>query len=67
MFTFIISAISLKGENPPVVQIIPVSPTAASLGTFGNIPIGYYTGTAEISVPLYEIELDGKKFPINIT
>ncbi|WP_289291569.1 MULTISPECIES: hypothetical protein [Bacteroides] len=66
MFTFIISAISLKGENPPVVQIIPVSPTAASLGTFGNIPIGYYTGTAEISVPLYEIELDGKKFPINI-
>lgn len=56
----------LKSQNAPVVQIVPVSPTAASLGQFGYIPVGYYTGTADISVPIYEIELDGKKFPINI-
>lgn len=68
LLIFILHFGLLKGqdENKPVVNIVPVSPTAASLGQFGNIPVGYYTGTANISVPLYEIELDGKKIPINI-
>ena len=66
LFISILNWEYLKGENTSVVQVVPVSPTAASLGQFGYIPIGHYTGTADISVPLYEIALDGKKFPINI-
>lgn len=45
----------------------PVSPNAASLGIFGAIPVGHYTGTPSISIPIYEIDLDGKKIPINIS
>lgn len=31
------------------------SPEVANLGTFGSIPVGLYTGTPNISVPLYTI------------
>jgi hypothetical protein len=44
----------------------PVSPNAASLGIFGNIPVGHYTGIPDISIPIYEINLDGKKIPIKL-
>jgi len=48
-------------------QVVPVSPNSASLGIYGAIPVGHYTGTTNISIPLYEINLDGKKFPISIS
>jgi hypothetical protein len=40
------------------------SPEVANLSTFGNIPIGHYTGTPEVSVPIYEISVDNLKIPI---
>lgn len=43
---------------------LPTSPDAASLGRFGDIPISYYTGTAEVSVPLYTIKKSGVEIPI---
>lgn len=48
----------------PNIKSIPSSPEAALLGRFGDIPIGYYTGTAEISIPIYTIEEAGVKIPI---
>ena len=51
--------------NSPTV--IPVSPEAAALGMYGSIPVGHYTGTANISIPLYEVDLDGKKIPISLS
>jgi YD repeat-containing protein len=50
-----------------VPKVVPVSPNAASLGIYGAIPVGHYTGVPNISIPIYEIDLDGKKFPINIS
>lgn len=32
------------------------SPTAASLGKYGNIPVSLYTGTPNISIPLFEVK-----------
>lgn len=34
-------------------DFLPVSPTVGSLGVFGQIPVGNYTGTADINMPLY--------------
>jgi YD repeat-containing protein len=34
------------------------------LGRFGDIPIGYYTGTADISIPLYTIREGSFEIPI---
>jgi len=47
-------------------DFIPVSPRAASLGIFGQIPVGNYTGTAEISVPLYEVKYKELSVPISL-
>lgn len=51
-------------QNPDLPKIISPSPTAASLGKFGNIPIGYYTGTPNISIPIYEIKTKDLSLPI---
>ncbi|KAA6334045.1 hypothetical protein EZS27_017608 [termite gut metagenome] len=48
-------------------DFIPASPAAASLGIYGQIPVGNYTGTAEISVPLYEISYKELSVPISIS
>ncbi|MDR0874461.1 MAG: hypothetical protein LBN27_13525 [Prevotellaceae bacterium] len=50
-----------------IPRVIPVSPNAASLGQYGEIPVNYYTGTPEIKIPLYEIESSGMKVPISIS
>jgi hypothetical protein len=42
-----------------VKSLIATSPEAAMLGPFGDIPIGYYTGTADISIPMYTIKEGG--------
>jgi hypothetical protein len=42
------------------------SPEVAALGKFGDIPIGYYTGTADLSINLHTIEQDGVRIPITL-
>lgn len=46
---------------------IPASPTVSSLMSFVDYPVSYYTGIPNISIPLYEIEIDGYKLPISIS
>ena len=36
--------------------LVVQSPNVAALGRFGDIPVGNYTGTPNISVPVYKIE-----------
>lgn len=36
-------------------KIIPPSPTAAALGSYGNVPVSFYNGSPNISIPLYDI------------
>lgn len=48
-------------------DFLPVSPTAGSLGVYGQIPVGNYTGTAEINIPLYEVKYKELSVPIGIS
>lgn len=58
---------SQDGHPETNFWIVPVSPNAASLGTFGMIPTDNYVGQANLTIPIYEIDLDGKKFPIALS
>src|SRR5687767_4295306 len=49
-----------------LVKITPISPEAASLGKFGNIPVGYYTGTPQISIPIYDIKVGSIHLPVSL-
>ena len=42
------------------------SPEASSLGKYGNTPMSLFTGTPNISIPLYEIKLKNQSFPISL-
>jgi hypothetical protein len=59
---------SVKAQATPpkfdIKNLIASSPEAAMLGRFGDIPIGYYTGTADVSIPIYSIKEAGVEIPI---
>jgi len=48
-------------------QMKVASPEVYSLNKFGDIPVNEYTGIPNITIPLYTIELDKIKLPINLT
>ena len=53
---------SLPYDKP----IIPPSPRAAAFHIYGDYPVNYNTGLADISIPLYTIEMKGIKLPITL-
>lgn len=57
----VVNDLSVASLNPPEYfgkeqNIIPPSPTAASLGRYGEIPVTMYSGTPDIVIPLFELE-----------
>lgn len=44
-----------------------VSPTAASLGKYGDFPIGYHTGTPNIDIPLYTVKAGKLSLPVSLS
>lgn len=56
-----------QGQVLDIPKMTPVSPNAASFGQFGAYSVGTYTGLPGISIPLYEIDLDGRKIPITLS
>lgn len=54
-------------EKDFVPNFIPPSPTAYELGKYGQIPIGMFTGTPNISIPLYEYKTKNLSVPISLS
>lgn len=50
----------------PTVDIYPKTPDAAALSKHTDIPPGSYTGVADFTIPLYTIDIDGEKIPIEL-
>ena len=48
-------------------QLIGPSPEAASLGKFAQVPVSLYTGTPNISIPLYDIKSGPLVLPIALS
>jgi hypothetical protein len=48
----------LQGQpkNSQVKDAVMASPTAAAMGKYGDIPVSYYTGVPNISVPIYNLQ-----------
>lgn len=55
-------------QSAPVLfdkkSFLPTSPEAAMGSRFGDVPVGHYTGTADISIPIYTIKEEGIQIPI---
>lgn len=66
-FLILLSCFNSNSQTSSLLrQVIQPSPTVASLGKFAEIPVGYYTGTPNISVPIYEATSGQLKLPISL-
>ena len=50
----------------PQAPTMALSPNAASLGLYGNVPVSLFTGTPEISIPLYDLKVHDFTLPISL-
>ena len=51
-------------KMPPIV---PASPEAKGMGKFGDVPVGAYTGTPDISIPIYTVKSGKLSLPITLS
>lgn len=62
IFLSLLCGISSFGQLAPVYNI--PSPEVANLGMYGNVPVSLFTGTPDISIPLYEMKVGKYSLPI---
>jgi hypothetical protein len=48
-------------------NVVPETPNAAAFVKYGNTPVSYEKGTPNISIPIYNINLDGVSIPISLS
>jgi YD repeat-containing protein len=48
-------------------KVTPPSPNAATLGKYGDIAVGLYAGTPNVSIPVYDIKLGSFSLPVNVS
>ena len=56
-----------QDENIYETSITPPSPTAYALGKYGQIPVGLFTGTPMVDIPLYAFKSKGITVPISLS
>ncbi len=58
---------SYAQTNEFLPVIIPPSPEAVALGKYGNFPVSNYSGTPNISIPIYQIQSRDLSVPISLS
>jgi hypothetical protein len=57
------------GSAPQLPQLqspVPVSPAAAAIAKYGEVPVGYYTGIPSVSIPVYTISTGKLQVPVSL-
>ncbi|WP_163325479.1 hypothetical protein [Draconibacterium mangrovi] len=67
---YLISNMSLVGQNSSaefvMPDVVPLSPEAKGIGKFGDIPVSNYTGSPDISIPIYTVKTGKLTLPITL-
>lgn len=65
----VLNVLVVQGQNqdPIKMNMIPPSPDVASLGKYGDVPTNNYTGTPNISIPVYEINTGDFSLPVSLS
>ena len=50
----------------PDSPMTALTPNATGINLYGDIPVSLYTGTPEISIPLYDIKVQDFTLPISL-
>ncbi|MBN1416840.1 MAG: RHS repeat protein [Bacteroidales bacterium] len=72
-FLFVFSFITIRAQNIPpndpfkLQEILPKSPEAAGLGSYGNFLVNEYAGTPAINIPLYTVKIGDIEVPVSLS
>ncbi|AOW20768.1 hypothetical protein LPB138_08800 [Urechidicola croceus] len=64
MFCFLIKTLNSQTHH---LKPNITSPNVSNLGTYGNIPINYFTGKPNISIPIYTLNSGNIEVPIELS
>ncbi|HZY82113.1 MAG TPA: hypothetical protein VFE50_21460 [Cyclobacteriaceae bacterium] len=71
IFPLLLFSATLNAQSPAPASkmsaVMPPSPEAASLAKFVEVPVSYFNGIPNISIPLYEINEGDIKVPITLS
>ena len=56
-----------QNYDPAYPHVSVMTPEAAELARYSDIPVSYYTGVPNISIPLYTIKVDDYVLPITLS
>lgn len=59
--------VSAQDEKQSIPRVIGPSPNAAAIAKYGEVPVSHYTGTADISIPIFEIKSKDLSVPIQLS
>ena len=66
--TFTIATLRVRGQEPyQIARVIPPSPTASSLGAYGDYEVGYYNGRPDIDIPLYSVKANDLSLDLSLS
>ena len=58
---------NLFGQGIQHQTITPPTPEATVFGKFGDIPVSFFTGTPNISIPIWEVNMKSLSLPISLS
>jgi len=64
---FVVQMYSEAQQDNPINKITIASPTAASLGKYGDIPVNYHTGLPQINIPIHNVSSGPLSLPISLS
>ncbi len=47
-------------------NLLPQSPEASSIGKYGQVPVGLFTGTPQLGIPIYQFKSGALQLPVSI-
>ncbi|TRX34057.1 RHS repeat protein [Flavobacterium sp. ZT3R18] len=68
MLSFSVKTVGQISNSPNkfLPNIIPPSPTAYHLGKYGNVPVGMFTGSPNLNIPIYTYKTTNLEVPITM-
>jgi RHS repeat-associated protein len=69
IFSFLLLTIfaAAQPNNAYLKNVTMPSPQAASLGKYGDIPVGYYTGVPNVGIPFYTLSDGPLSLPVSLS
>ncbi|PWJ57065.1 RHS repeat-associated protein [Dyadobacter jejuensis] len=64
---FALSAVIAQPINTAIKDVSMPAPNAASLGKYGDIPVGHYTGVPNIGMPIHTITDGPLSYPVSLS